>query len=332
MLRALRAQLLGYGWGPAKEHTYMFAFVLLPILPEDAGPVGAAKTLALNAVELADLTELHLPRHKDADVNILLCWPLNRRCQEVIEPLQLLLATHDPVEVDPFRNLRDLTQELVHAIPGRSHERSVPPLRCFLGSCAHDRLPLLRPELHRAQDGGKWRHAYARSHRHDCLELPDLLCWRPKRPAEAQDHRVGGQRPLRKGGVHRASAPQRPARDAALDIDVHVLGIRWPGRLRRRGARRFRRFRPHGLTVDDVARRASLRGILTTGPRLCRLCSILASPSLARGGCLRSSPDERNLRPGAGIRRGRRGLRCLNEEAVPQRRAPIQVVGRPDVQ
>mmetsp|Transcript_6093 Transcript_6093/g.14061 ORF Transcript_6093/g.14061 Transcript_6093/m.14061 type:complete len:273 (+) Transcript_6093:275-1093(+) len=189
VLDALPRELLADDGRAAKEHTDVFALMLLAILLEDAAPVGPPEELPGCTGELLHLGELNLTCDEQGDIHDAHRWPLRCSREEVAKPVELLLATTDPVEVDLLRHHHKIFHQLLQAClrvvrPGHGG----PPCGGLGRGRVEDRLPLLGPQLHGPEDGGEGRHANAGAHNHQHVEAPDLLGRGTERSSDLQHH------------------------------------------------------------------------------------------------------------------------------------------------
>mmetsp|Transcript_49178 Transcript_49178/g.114763 ORF Transcript_49178/g.114763 Transcript_49178/m.114763 type:complete len:204 (+) Transcript_49178:268-879(+) len=118
VLDALPRELLADDGRAAKEHTDVFALMLLAILLEDAAPVGSAEELARGTRKLLHLTKLDLSRQEERDVHNACCRSFCCCSQQVTEPVKLFLAAADPIEIDLLRYHHKLLHEPLQADAG----------------------------------------------------------------------------------------------------------------------------------------------------------------------------------------------------------------------
>jgi len=100
MLSTLVVQFCSNRRRTTKEYTDVFPSVLHACLFEYASPVRPAKKLLVHTCEILDLRSFDFPSQKHIDVNNFARRSLHCRSQQVIEPIQLVLTSDNPIKVD----------------------------------------------------------------------------------------------------------------------------------------------------------------------------------------------------------------------------------------
>merc|ERR1740121_278014 len=115
VLVALMSQLRSDDGRSTQEDAHVLALVILPDLLEDATPIRPSEVVVMDPAQMIDLLQFDLASQEDADDNVVLRWALNGLLEQICEPIQLFLASHNPIEIDAARHLYHTVHQVTDA-------------------------------------------------------------------------------------------------------------------------------------------------------------------------------------------------------------------------